>query len=175
MTCRFILPMSKLASCVGVCLLLAIIAIQPGCKRSTTTVVGPKGEKTTITTDGEGTEVEFKSGDGQDVRYAGGKKGVSLPADFPADAPAYPKATVIMSATGGKEITVAFTVTDPAEKVVAFYKAQVREKGWDVKNSTEMSQLTMLDAEKNGRKLTVLISSEKPDQTSINLVVSKEK
>ena len=70
-------------------------------------------------------------------------------------------------------MSVTLSTTDPLEKVVAFYKKQLKEKDWELKTTTEMSQISMLDGEKEGRKLTVLIS-EKSDETSISLTVSKK-
>ncbi len=111
---------------------------------------------------------------GEDIRSAAGKNGVALPPDFPADVAIYPKATPHMVATKDKETTVILTTTDPVQKVVAFYKGQLKEKRWTMRLSSETPQVSMLQGEKDGRTLAVFIT-ETPQETSIQLAVVKEK
>jgi len=166
-----VLRVVKSASCVGMGLLL-IVLLQAGCKRSTT-VVGPKGEKVTVTKDGDTAEVAFKGINGEEIRSAGGKKGVALPANLPAAFPIYPKATPVTVATVGKETTSILTTADPRQKVVAFYKDKMKENGWKSKSSTEMPQISMFEGEKSGRTMTALIS-EAPDGTVQIALSNKE-
>ena len=53
-----VLRLVKRTSCLGMGLLLLIVTLQVGCKRSTT-VVGQKGEKATVTQEGDNIEVAF--------------------------------------------------------------------------------------------------------------------
>jgi hypothetical protein len=173
----FISRFARLASCLGMGLLLLIVVLQAGCKRSTekpTTFVGPRGERATVTKDGDDTELAYKGIHGEDIRSATGKKGVALPANFPADVAVYPKATIAMAVTTDKEITVILSTTDSIQKVGAFYKGKLKDKGWKSNMASDAPQLSMLEGEKEGRKLVVFMI-EKPEGTSIQLVVSNKK
>ncbi|MFZ1933886.1 MAG: hypothetical protein WCB27_18600 [Thermoguttaceae bacterium] len=165
---RCIFPrLMRSVGCFGIVLLLVVV-FQPGCKRSTT-VVGPKGEKGTVSRDDEGTEVAFKGMNGEDVRSSTGKAGVALPAGFPADVPVYPQATPMTVATVHKETRVILTTSDPRQKVVTFYNGKMKENGWKSKASTELPQMTMLQGEKSGRTMVVLISETSDGKVQITL------
>ena len=168
-----VLRLVKRTSCLGMGLLLLIVMLQVGCKRSTT-VVGQKGEKATVTQEGDNIEVAFKGQNGEIVHFAGGKNAVALPAEFPADVAIYPKAIPVTTSTAGTEMTVMFRTSDSLQKVVVFYKAQLKEKGWKIKTATDIPEASMLEGEKDGRKLTVW-TAEQQDGTIINLVVSSKK
>jgi hypothetical protein len=166
-----ILRMIETANYVGMGLLLLIVLLQAGCKRSTT-VVGPDGQKVTVSKNGEDTEVAFKGINGQEVHYAGGKKNVALPADFPADI-VYPKATVALSSTANEVMMVVLKSADPLEKAKTFYDETLKKSGWKIENTLNTPAGTMVQGTKEGRTLTVLISTES-DQTSIQLSVTKK-
>jgi hypothetical protein len=119
--------------------------------------------------DANGTEVAFKGIHGEDIRSAVGKGGVALPASFPVDVAVYPKATPITVATVNKETTVILTTSDPRQKVVAFYKDKMKENGWKSKSATDMPQVSMIEGEKAGRVMVVLISETSDGKVQITL------
>ena len=157
-------------ACLG--LLLLTVVFQTGCKRSTT-IVGPKSERVTETKTGEDTELAFKGINGEDIRSSIGKNGVALPSDFPSDVAIYPKATPTMVATKDKETAVLLTTNDSFQKTLTFYKGQLKEKGWKIKLSSDQSKVSFLQAEKEGRGLSVLIT-ETSEGTGIQLTLVKK-
>jgi hypothetical protein len=171
MAYRFVPKLGKLAWYMAIGLLV-IVVLEPGCKRSTS-VVAPKGEKAIETKNGEGTEIPYKGINGEDIRSAVGKQGVALPRDFPADVAIYPKATPIMVATKDKETAVLLTTTDSLQKTLTFYKGQLKQNGWKIKLSSDAPKVSLLQGEKEGRGLTVLLT-ETAEGTGIQLTLVKK-
>jgi hypothetical protein len=161
---------SATLACVG--LLLFVMLIQPGCKRSTA-VVGQNGAKATVTQNHDDVEDSYKGENGEEVHYAGGKKAVALPADFPAVL-VYPKAMVAKTRTINKDITVTLNTPATRKKVVAYYKAKIGENGWKIKSSVDVPPTSMLECEKDSSELTILID-EKSDGTAVELTLSNKK
>jgi hypothetical protein len=152
--------------------ILLVVMFQAGCKRSAT-IVGPKGERVTETKNGEDTELAFKGMNGENIRSSVGKKGVALPLDFPSDVAIYPKATPIMVATKDKETAVLLTTTDSLQKTLTFYKGQLKERGWKIKLSSDAPKVSLLQAEKEGRTLAVLLT-ETAEGAGIQLTLVKK-
>ena len=169
-----LLRLVRSASFVGIGLLLLIVALQPGCKRSTTVAEPEKSDKVAAAQNGDAAEITYKTEEGEVVDYAGGKKAVALPANFPADVPVYPKAMPVMTKTGDTKMTVFLNTPDSLQKVGTFYKEQLKEKGWQIKPIPDTPKVLVLEGEKEGRKLTVFIT-ENPKETVVQLVVSKKK
>ncbi len=162
--------LAKAARYAGVGLLLVLV-LQAGCKRSTT-VVGPKGGKTTLTNGGKGAELVYKDMNGADVHFAGGKTPVALPADFPSDVAIYPKAMPIRTATSDKETRVDLTTPDSVQDVEAFYKKRLKEDGWRIDDKIRVPRY--LTATRNGRTLSVDVST-RGGETTIHLIVVRDK
>jgi hypothetical protein len=162
-----VLRLAKLTTCLGIGLLLLIAALHSGCKRSTA-VVDSEDAKGAAPKGGDADEFAFKGLNGEVVHFAGGKP-VALPADFPADVAVYAGATVVMTVTGKNEMSITLSTADSPEKVLAFYKAHFKDNGW--KTTADSPQLLLLKGEKEDRKLIVLVS-ERPKETSVQLVVS---
>jgi len=170
-----VLRLVKLASFAGMGLLLLMVLLQAGCRRSTepsTTVVGPKGEKGTVAKGDTDAELAYKGINGEEVHYAGGKQAVALPADFPADVAIYPKAMPVRTATSDKETRVDLTTADSAQDVEAFYRKTLKKDGWKLDNTIKVPQY--LKATKEGRTLSVDISTQS-GETTIHLSVAKGK
>lgn len=165
-------PLARVPISLGIGLLL-LLGLQPGCKRSVT-VVGPKGERVR-TTAGDDVEVDFRNGDGEEVRFAGGKKAVALPANFPADVPIYQNATVVMTTIGEKETRAMLTTTDSLKKVKEFYGKELKKRDWAPATTTDVSKMSMLEYKKGNRGLVVLVVGDDADRTSIQISVSKKK
>ena len=175
MTRCIVFRIVKSATCLGMSLLLLGLVLQTGCKRSTT-VVGPKGEKATVTQDGGKVEVAYKNKEGGEVHFAGGTDAVALPEGFPKDVAIYPKAKVFMSTTADKGLTMMLMTKTPdsIQKAEAFYKSKMKEDGWKIENAMNISQQVMLQGKKEDRMLTVAISKESKE-TQIMVSVTKEK
>jgi len=165
-----VLQLAKSASCVGIGLLLLIVALHTGCKRSTV-VVGSEGAKGAVPKNGDAEEFAFKGLNGEEVHFAGGKP-VALPAEFPADVAIYPGATVVMTVTGEKEMSITLNTTDSVEKVEAFYKKKLKEDGWKLDNAIKQPQF--LQATKKGRSLSVDIRAQS-GKTTVCLTIAKGK
>jgi hypothetical protein len=87
----------------------------------------PGGEQVEI----DGGSLTVTGADGQKIQVG---SGASLPDAWPADVPAYPGATITSSFAmpgtepGRSAVNASFASTDPADKVIGFYKAQF--SGW---------------------------------------------
>jgi hypothetical protein len=173
---RIVSALASLASCVGIAMLLLVAVLQIGCKRSTeqsTTVVGPNGQKVTVTKNGEAEEISFKGMNGQETHFAGGDKNVALPAGFPTDVAIYPKATVALSSTVNESMTVMLKTADSVDKAKAFYDKSLKENGWKVMGTLDMPGGTTVQATKGEQTLLMLIATE-ADKTSINITIAKK-
>ena len=157
----------KSAGCVGIGLLLLIVVFQRGLQTIDNRRRVQRCEKVTVTKNGEGTEVAFKGINGEDVRFAGGKRPSHLPAEFPADVAVYPQATPVMTVT---TVDKEMTRHPHHDRLLAegrgFLQGQDEGERLEEQTTTDMPQMSMLEAEKEGRKLVVLIS-ETPKEPSI--------
>jgi hypothetical protein len=147
-----------------------LVALDTGCKRSTS-VVGPESAKGAVPKNYDAEEFAFKGLNGEEVHSAGGEP-VALPADFPADVAIYPEATVTMTATGKKEMSVTLNTIDSIEKVEAFYKKKLKEDGWKLDDAIKQPQF--LQTTKKGRSLSVDIRTQS-GKTTVCLTIAKGK
>jgi hypothetical protein len=164
----FVPWLARLTDCVSVALLLSIVVFHAGCKRSTS-VVGPRNEKTAATAKGDDQEVVFKSQTGEEVHFAGGDNPVASPAEFPADVAIYPKATVTRWSKGNGGISARLKTADSVQDVEAFYKKRLRKDGWKLDETVKVPHF--LKATKQGRALSVDISTQSGG-TTIDLTVA---
>jgi hypothetical protein len=161
---------AELGTYASIGLLLVAMALYAGCRR-TTTVTDSEGHKATVTQKGNSVEITSKGKDGQEVRLG---EGVALPEDFPKDVAIYPKATVFMSSKEKKgTMSVMLKIANPAQSVATFYQEKLKENGWDIENTTNVGNLTMLQAVKEGRKLAVSVNKD-ASETMVTLVLEKE-
>lgn len=112
--------------------------------------------------------------DKPDKKTAAVETGVSLPDQFPKDVAVYPKAAVESSVTIEKTMSISLKTIDSAKEVETFYKEKMKFAGWEMKNSMNLPKEVMLNAEKGGRTLTILIVSES-DYTKIVISIVSEK
>jgi hypothetical protein len=164
--------LAKSTSCLGMSLLLSILVLQAGCKRSTDGV-DPK-RKAAETPKNQEREFAFTSQDGEEVHSAIGKESIALPPKLTNDVAIYPKARVTLWSRGEKETKVALKTADSAKNVGAFYKKKVNQDGWKIAKTTDVPEALMLECEKEGRKMNVFIAAQF-DGATINLAVSNSK
>jgi hypothetical protein len=144
-----------------------------GCGKSTT-VTGPDGEKMTVTKKGDGMEMTVQGKLGKKAHISANKDGVALPEDFPTDVPIYPKATVVTAMTIEKAQMVSLKTADSVKQAEAYYKEKLKDNGWEIKTSMNTEDGMMLQGQKKGHVLTVMVSG-KSDETMIQLTVAPEK
>lgn len=89
--------------------------------------------------------------------------GKDIPSDWPSDAPLYPRATVefseianILIGDGG----TAVVLLSPADlqEVKNYYKTELPDQGWTVKNTMEAQGSVIYLAEKEGRTMSVTVT-----------------
>ncbi len=153
------------------CILLAVALIVAGCGRSKT-YTGPNGEKMTISDKGGDMEFSLTGKNGEKVQVSTNRKGVSLPNDFPKDAPVYPGATIVQSLKMKEGFSIMLKSADSTEKIKQYYEKTLKEQGWDIENAMNMEQVTMLHSKKENRTLTVSITSG--NETTVQLMVSQD-
>jgi|SRR3989304_4939039 len=154
-------------------LLLGSIFLCTGCGQRTTTYTDPDGEKATVTQKGDAVDIQISGDKGEQVQFSSSEKGVSLPENFPKDAPTYPGATATMNSSAPGGMTAMFKTNDSTEKVKEFYEGQLKEQGWEQQGSMNTPQGITIVNKKGDRELSVTISGA--DQTVIQLFVSEEK
>ena len=152
-------------------LLVGALAVG-GCGRSKT-YNGPNGEKVTVDKDNGSVEINATDKEGGNVKFSAGK-GVSLPADFPKDAPVYPGAKAIMNTNNKEGMSVMLETSDAPDKVAAFYEKNLKEQGWTTEASVKTEQSTTITNKKEKRTLAVNILGGS-DKTMIQLMVRQEK
>lgn len=153
-------------------MLLAALALSGGCRRSRTYSV-PGGGTTTVSQKGDNVDVTFKGKDGEEVQVSGGGSGVALPKEFPQDVAIYPKATVFASTKDKKgAMSVILKIAGSAAQVATFYEEQLKKGGWEIENTMNMGDITMLQCAKEGRKLAVSVNKG-PQETMVTLVLEK--
>ncbi len=149
---------------------MLLLAVQSGCKRRSTTIVGPNGEK--FSASKAGADFTYKGMDGEEVHFAGGKTPVALPADFPADVALYPKAMPIRTATSDTETRVDLTTVDSVGDVEAFYAKRLKKDGWKIDSTIRVPHY--LKATKDRRTLSVDVATQ-AGETLIHLSLVKQK
>lgn len=83
---------------------------------------------------------------------------VELPADFPAEIPPYPNATLreVMPSTTDKTAVITLWETgDPSNAVQSFYKKELEGKNWKTIDNLDNENSENLNAEKDNIKVTI--------------------
>ena len=57
-----------------------------------------------------------------------------------------------------------------SQKVAAFYKKELAEQGWTIKNEMSMGAMSLIQAVKEKRSLNLTVN-KKDDETAVSLVV----
>ncbi len=163
----------KRAGCSGIAFSCLVLALCAGCGRSTT-AEKPGDKKAAAGAVAKTTDSDATAKDKPDKKTAAVETGVSLPDQFPKDVAVYPKAAVESSVTIEKTMSISLKTIDSAKEVETFYKEKMKFAGWEMKNSMNLPKEVMLNAEKGGRTLTILIVSES-DYTKIVISIVSEK
>lgn len=147
---------------------LLVVALLAGCggneRRQTVVTKDGKAEITTRE-DGQGTTMNVTGENGAVASFTAGD-GARWPSQWPDFAPAYPGAKVQTSMAGsskdGKGGMVSFSTSDPADKVLDFYKTRAAAAGIKTVMSTEQGNSRSFSAgdEASGRSLNVSATSE---------------
>ena len=101
--------------------------------------------------------------------------GTKLPSNYPTDIPLYTGATVVSAitgngTTGSQGSTVSLTTPDSADKVQAYYDAQLASKGWTKGESATFGPATTFTATKGDRQLSIEILNSSTDNLTSILV-----
>ena len=113
-----------------------------------------------VKVDANGGEVTVKGQDGSTVQWGSNK----LPDGWPSDVTIYSGSTIQYSgssnpASGKSGAAVIFQTSDPADKVVDFYKTDLAAKGWKIEGTYQSGTTDMIGASKNDRYLSIGISA----------------
>lgn len=104
--------------------------------------------------------------------------GQEVPANWPSDAPVYPKAEVTYSAMnnaqeGEPEAALILATTDSVAEVKTFYMAQIAANGWTMENEVDAGGMSILAAKKGNRILSVSITGAE-GQTAITVGLGED-
>jgi hypothetical protein len=94
----------------------------------------------------------------------------SLPDGWPSDVTVYAGSTIQYSgssnsANGKGGAAVVFQTRDPAQKISDFYKADLAAKGWKIEGTYSSGSTLMVGATKEGRSLSITITSSDSGST----------
>ncbi len=124
--------------------------------------------------DGDKGSVTIKSTDGSTTATYGND--ASLPEGFPSDVPIYEPSTIVYATkTGNNRFSASAKTSDSASQVLAFYKADLSDKGWTNTHESSYGQGSILTYEKDDTLLSVSVSTqdtEESEKTFISLGVS---
>ncbi|TAK03683.1 hypothetical protein EPO34_00785 [Patescibacteria group bacterium] len=138
--------------------LAALILVGAGCGASTAT--NPLTGTTTYD-DGAGTRVQVGNG-------------VSIPADFPADIPMYPGATVVTAMTSAQEgrqgASLMLTTPDAVAAASGWYEQELVGDGWEKSGNFAVNGSDMRAYEKGDAALSVTASPGDEGLTSILVI-----
>ena len=91
-----------------------------------------------------------------------------LPADFPADIPVYPGATVEHVPSTGATVSATLTTPDSLPRVAMYYKEELKKNGWRIDD--KRSREDRVDATKGKRRCTVRLTEAGSTRTRITIV-----
>ncbi len=91
------------------------------------------------------------------------EKKVSLPPFYPKDAPAYPGTTPSEAGTRQGRIYATFSTTDGIDEVTGWTQEFLDSNGWRVLPAQPMGAGSVLQGQKSGRVIAVMISTLKVD------------
>ncbi len=118
-----------------------------------------------------GKKVTFKNNEGE-FSYEEGK----LPASFPKDFPAYPKAKLASSwyskTDKGEGVSVAWETSDSVNKVAEFYKDKLAKAGWKIGNSFDGEGSSTISFEKESSSGFVGIAATSEGKTTVSVTLS---
>jgi hypothetical protein len=159
--------------CYGVLCGAIVLALLAGCGKKEQNVAVPGGN-VTVTQQGGGTTMEMRSDKGDKVKVTASDKGVALPANFPADVPIMPGATVKMAMSSGDALSVAFSVAASQADALKYYEDNLKAKGWTIETTMNMNDTAMLSAKK-GKRECVMNASKDGSGSMVQLVAPLEK
>jgi hypothetical protein len=90
---------------------------------------------------------------------------VQLPANFPADIPIYPGATVESATPSGEAVNVTLTALDSQERVARYYREELKKNGWRIDD--KHTRADRIDAFKGKRRCTVRLTETGATRTRI--------
>mgnify|MGYP001817808801 FL=1 len=123
----------------------------------------------TVTGDAEKGQVNIKTDDGETIEMSYGTK--TIPDNFPKDVPVYSPAQVRMTQVVDENRgVISLSTSDEIEKVTAFYKKELVEQGWTIKNEMTMGAMSLIQAEKEKRSFNLTVN-KKDGETIVSLVV----
>jgi hypothetical protein len=135
------------------------LALLGGCGKKEQSIATPDG-KVTVTQQGGGTTVEMRSDKGDKMKVTASDKGVALPANFPADVPIMPGATVKMAMTSGEALSVTFSVAASQADALKYYEDNLKAKGWEIAATMNMGESAMLSAKKGKRECVMNVGKD---------------
>ncbi|MGI8989538.1 MAG: hypothetical protein ACR2I2_08130 [Bryobacteraceae bacterium] len=97
----------------------------------------------------------------------------SMPSDYPRDVPVYKDARVVMAQSMSEKHGrhVMLETSDPAAKIVDYYKRELGANGWKIEANMSTPAMDMITAAKDKRQLVVQVIGNN-EKRSINQTVA---
>ena len=115
--------------------------------------------------------VTGKNGETATLNFNGGK----VPDDYPKDVPVYTGAKVVMSQSASDKHAHSLMLEseDSADKIAAFYQKGLEANGWKTESTVNAAQLTMVNATKEQRQMTLQITDAGAKRSIMQVVADK--
>ncbi len=99
-----------------------------------------------------------------------------VPDDYPKDVPIYTPSKVVMSQSTTEQNARNLVLESPdgIDKIVDFYKKGLDSNGWKTESNVTTAQLTMLNATKDQRALTLQISDSGDKRGVMQILADKK-
>jgi hypothetical protein len=94
------------------------------------------------------------------VKISASDKGVALPANFPADVPIMPGATVKMAMSTGDALSVTLGVAASQADALKYYEDNLKAKGWEIAATMNMGDTAMISAKKGKRECVMNVGKD---------------
>jgi hypothetical protein len=137
---------------------IVVLALAGGCGKKEQNIATPGGN-VKVTQQGSGTTIEM-TGKDEKVKITASDKGVALPANFPADVPIMPGATVKMAMSSGDALSVAFSIPGSQADALKYYEDNFKAKGWEIAATMNMGDTAMISAKKGKRECVMNVGKE---------------
>jgi hypothetical protein len=135
-----------------------VLALLGGCGKKEQNVATPGGN-VKVTQQGSGTTIEMTGKDAK-VKISASDKGVALPANFPADVPIMPGATVKMAMSTGDALSVTLGVAASQADALKYYEDNLKAKGWEIAATMNMGDTAMISAKKGKRECVMNVGKD---------------
>lgn len=127
---------------------MLVLPLSWGCN-TPSSLLASEGENSAASAqNGASKQLHLKKLDGSKVSFTMGRTGSTLLENLPADIPIFTDASVVSAASSSEGMAVVLKIANAPDKVIEFYKTQLKAQDWQVTTTVEKPQGIVLSANK---------------------------